>query len=89
MSYNSEIKATENPDIDDFIKAATDNVPPSLRERPWACDYMNHGKSVLNNEEQLNCYMAAYGEMHKQKMERILADFPYQDIKGNFEIFDW
>lgn len=50
---------------------------------------MNHGKSVLNNEEQLNCYMAAYGEMHKQKMERILADFPYQDIKGNFEIFDW
>lgn len=89
MSYEEQIKAIGTPTIDDFIHAAASMVPANLKDMPWHCPGMNHGQAILDKEEQLNCYMSSYGEMHKQKMTKILADFPFTGINDDFEVIDW
>ena len=59
----------------DFVDAISMNyVPEKFRNAPW----MNtgHGIRIYENDGELACYIAAYGEMHKRKMEKILDDFP-------------
>lgn len=89
MSYEEQIKAIGIPTIDDFIRAAASMVPANFKDMPWHCPGMNHGQAILDKEEQLNCYMSSYGEMHKQKMTKILADFPFTEINDDFEVIDW
>lgn len=89
MSYEELIKTIGTPTIDDFIHVAASMVPANLKDNPWQCPEMNHGQAILDKEEQLNCYMSSYGEMHKQKMTKILADFPFTEINDDFEVIDW
>jgi hypothetical protein len=58
-------------------------VPRNYISRPWDYPGMNHGTACLTTEEQLCCYMAAYGDMHKGKLNRILSDFPLNKIDYN------
>lgn len=59
------------------------------RSRPWACIGLDHGTAVLSSEAQLCCYIAAYGEMHKGKIDKALENFPWKEIDSDLEIIDW
>ena len=89
MSYFDDIRELDLITLDDVIKASLENVSDVNKSRPWFCNGLKHGTAVLTTEEQLCCYIAAYGEMHKQKLDKALETFPFKNIDSNFEIIDW
>ena len=89
MSYIEDIQAIDALTLDDIIRVSRNNVPLKYREKPWSCLGLNHGTAVLSNEEQLCCYIASYGEMHKGKLEKAFESFPWRELNSNIEIIDW
>ena len=73
-------------DIQEIINYYTSQLPDSMKSKPWS--FTNHGKDVLQTEEQLNAYIAAYGEMHTIKCRAALQNFPFDGLT-NYEIVDW
>ncbi len=89
MSYEETIKSFSPLSINDIIETAKKYVPSEYQNKPWAHPALNHGTALLQNNEQMSCYLAAYGEMHKSKMDGALQKFPFKQIDENFEIIDW
>lgn len=85
--------------VDRLVDTCYNAIPSHWRQKPW--EYLNHGKAVLDSEEQLNAYIAAYGEMHIVKCRMALQNFPFENLVSsrnrfneiigleNFELFDW
>ena len=73
-------------DTQELIRYCTTQLPDSMKARPW--DATNHGRAILQTEEQLNAYIAAYGEMHFIKCRAALQNFPFDGLT-NYEIVDW
>lgn len=85
--------------VDKLVESCYNALPQQWRSRPW--DYLNHGYAVLDSEDQLNAYIAAYGEMHIVKCRMAMQNFPFDELvlsrndRGEitrlkqFEIFDW
>ncbi|MRJ11240.1 ATP-dependent DNA helicase RecQ [Ornithobacterium rhinotracheale] len=88
-SYLSEINKIQNINLNEVVKLCDTLTPKALKYRPWAHNELNHGKALLNSEDAMNCYMSAYGKMHKAKLDDALQNFPIQEIEQQFEIFDW
>lgn len=84
--YKELVESIKNPNIDTFIEISKLFVPEQFKHYPWTIT--NHGVGVYTEEVELACYMAAYGEMHKKKMEKILSDFPIDNLDQPFEIID-
>lgn len=89
MSYIEDIKAIVPLTLDDIIQVSRNNVPSRYKDMPWSCTGLNHGTAVLSTEDQLCCYIASYGEMHKGKMDKALESFPWKELTSNIEIIDW
>ena len=63
-------------------------LPERMRQMPWA--YTDHGRKVLESDDELNAYLAAYGEIHIVKCRAALQNFPYESLENYaYEIFDW
>lgn len=67
-------------------------LPANLRNCPWIAT--DHGRAILQTEQQLDAYLAAYGEMHVVKCRAALQNFPCTEpdsdiLQHNYEIFDW
>lgn len=63
-------------------------LPSKMKEKPW--EYTDHGRRVLQTEDELNAYIAAYGEMHIIKCRAAMQNFPFDELENySFEIFDW
>ena len=84
--------------IDRLVDTCYDLIPSNWKQKPW--EYLNHGKDVLDTEEKLNAYIAAYGEMHIVKCRIAMQNFPFEDLVlkndngeiiriKNFELYDW
>ncbi len=73
----------------DIINCCRQHVPSAYRLRPWECLELNRGKNLLNTDTALDCYMAAYGEMHAMKCKAAMSNFPYKELNGSIEIVDW
>ena len=73
-------------DTQELIRHCTSQLPESIKARPW--EVTNHGRAILQTEEQLNAYIAAYGEMHFIKCRAALQNFPFESLT-NYEIIDW
>lgn len=59
-----------------------------MKNRPW--EVTEHGRKVLQTEDELNAYIAAYGEMHIVKCRAALQNFPFDNLEMfSYEIFDW
>lgn len=59
-----------------------------MREAPWLCT--DHGRKLLETEDEMNAYLAAYGETHIVKCQAALQHFPFDEMKMyQYEIFDW
>lgn len=89
MSYNSDIESIGHICLDDIIQTAKKYVPMPYRNQPWSYPGQEHGTACLENDAQLCCYLASYGEMHKGKLDRVMEDFPFDDLDVDFEIIDW
>lgn len=89
MSYSSTIKTFSPLTLDDILKTAKANVPAQYQSRPWTYPGLDHGTARLENEDQLCCYLSAYGDMHKGKLDYIMRSFPYHNIDSPLEIIDW
>ena len=73
-------------DTRELISYCAEQLPDNMKARPW--ETTNHGRAILQTEEQLNAYIAAYGEMHFIKCRAALQNFPFEKLT-NFEIVDW
>lgn len=94
--YYRQICSFKNLTIDDVISISRIFVPVSFLNRAW--EYrdnlgrtLEHGTAVLETEEQCCAYMSAYGPMHRHKLMRALDEneFPYSELAGGIEIYDW
>lgn len=96
MSYITDIQKINDLSINDIIRVSSSYVPVAFRSCPWAYrDYkgrtLERGTAVLETEEQCYAYMAAYGPMHRHKLQRALDEneFPYRALSNGVEIYDW
>lgn len=64
--------------VDRLVESCYESIPSNWRQRPW--EHLNHGKAVLDSEELLNAYIAAYGEMHIVKCRMAMQNFPFEDL---------
>lgn len=96
MSYIDAIGRKNGLTINDIVRISNDYVPDRYKSCPWWYTdnlgrTLNHGKAVLETEEQCCAYMAAYGPMHNHKLMRALdeKEFPYSAVSNGVEIYDW
>lgn len=96
MSYIDDIHRIDYLTINEIIRISNKYVPNRYKLEPWR--YMDgqgrtleHGTAVLETEELCCAYMSAYGSMHRHKLMRALdeKEFPYSDLTGGIEIYDW
>ena len=91
MAYQDDIQNITDVSFDKIIELNQQLVPTSYRNRPWAYPGLNHGTAVLESPEQLSAYIAAYGWMHKLKIQEVFqninrfAELRYFDV----QIVDW
>ena len=84
MTYREEIESFDILTLDDIIAAARKHVPTQYTRQPWTFPELNHGVAVLKTTDAMNCYMASYGQAHKEKIDEAVKAFPW---KGNFYDF--
>lgn len=96
MSYVDDIQKVGHLTINEIIKISNLYVPDIFKSCPWKYidsqgRTLNHGTAVLETEEQCCAYMSAYGPMHRHKLMRALDEneFPYSELAGGIEIYDW
>ena len=69
-------------------------ISDGCRKITWGQRYelkesLNHGKSILQTEDQLAAYLSWYGEMHKVKCLIASQNLPYQELGMRIHIVDW
>ena len=89
MVYEECLRQSLCCNIDEVIQMCTSHVPTEYQQSPWTYEELNHGMSLLQSDVALDCYMAAYGEMHRIKCQVALQNFPFDKISGAIEIVDW
>ena len=64
---------------------------PSLnwQQRYQLKDDLDHGKNLLQTEEQLAAYLCWYGEMHKVKCLVAAQNFPFESLGLRIHVVDW
>lgn len=71
-----------------LVEQCYNHLPDNIKQKPWVLT--DHGRKVLTTDDELNAYIAAYGEMHIVKCRAALQNFPFDDIRNHsVEIFDW
>jgi len=88
MSYKEEICKFKDITIHDILDISKKNISSAYRYKPWSHPELNHGTALLQSDEALSCYMAAYGEMHEIKCKTAFRNLPFNEL-GNIEVFDW
>ena len=73
MDYNSFLSSVKELTISTIIKHCKEQLPLSLSSKPWSI--LGHGVGLLETEDQLNAYIASYGEMHEAKCKKALINF--------------
>lgn len=76
-------------DLQRIISKAYQNLPNEKRAKPWT--FVNHGVDLLKNEDELNCYLVAYGKMHEEKIHSALSTLTNikEIVKNKYQIIDW
>lgn len=71
-----------------LVEECYKQLPPEMKSMPWKVT--NHGRKELTTKDELNAYIAAYGEMHIVKCRAALQNFPFENLERyTYEIFDW
>ena len=91
MAYQDDIQNITDVSFDEIIELNKRLVPASYRNRPWAYPGLNHGTAVLETTEQLSAYIAAYGWMHKLKIQEVFQNINrFAELRNyDVQIVDW
>ena len=91
MAYQDDIQNITDISFDEIIELNKRLVPASYRNRPWAYPGLNHGTAVLETTEQLSAYIAAYGWMHKLKIQEVFQNINrFAELRNyDVQIVDW
>ena len=89
MTYSDALNSSTCSCIDDIIDWRHEQLPVNYKYRPWTHPQLNHGVDLLATDEALDCYLAAYGDMHASKCRAAMMNFPYDGLQGSIEIVDW
>lgn len=87
--YKDEIKKYNPLTIDSIIVSAKQLLPEPYCHRPWIHPELKRGVALLESEEGLNAYLAAYGLAHKLKIIKALESLPYTEFDQPIEVIDW
>ena len=87
--YANTLNLSSCKSINDIIDLCHKSLPEQYKSTPWKHPNLNHGIDLLANDEALNCYMSAYGEMHTNKCRAAMMNFPFKELVGSIEIVDW
>lgn len=94
MDYRHRLAQIENLTMENIIADCKHNVPSKFQRYPYSHPDLNHGLDLLSNDEALDCYMAAYGEIHHSKCRAVLQNMPFPPKNNPYsslslEIVDW
>ena len=89
MAYKEDFLRLTNTTVDDVLMLARMHVPENRKASPWVG--LNHGVGFLSTDDQLAQYLAAYGQMHKDKLIDAFATIqnPQVVLGRNMTIVDW
>lgn len=87
MAYIDRVQKLADITVQHIIDISKNELPYACRKQPWTL--VNHGVNLLATEDELNAYIAAYGEMHWTKCRASFQNFPFDNLVTNFEIIDW
>ncbi|MBD5174171.1 MAG: ATP-dependent DNA helicase RecQ [Bacteroidales bacterium] len=87
--YKDEIEKYSLLTIDDIIDSAKKILPEPYSFRPWSHPELKRGVALLESEDGLNSYLAAYGLAHKLKVIKALNSLPFPELDQTIEVFDW
>ena len=89
MSYIEDINILQSVTFDDMVNTAAQNLSSDKRVSPWLG--LSHGVKLLETEDELNKYLCAYGEMHKEKINLALESItdPTEFVNKDITIIDW
>ena len=89
MNYAERLNKAKCSNIVEIARMCYDSLPIEHKARPWRHPELNHGLDLLHSDVALDCYMAAYGDMHINKCRTSMMNFPYEQLQGTIEIVDW
>lgn len=87
--YNEQIRKLPQMSPQEIVAICKSLLPAEYRHRPYHHPELKNGVGLLQSEDSMNAYMAAYGEMHIAKCRAALQNFPFDKIQGTIEIVDW
>jgi ATP-dependent DNA helicase RecQ len=87
--YKDEILKYSPLTIDNIIEISRNLVPQEYARAPWTHPELKRGVALLESEDGLNAYIAAYGEAHILKIREALKRLPYDELNDDFEVYDW
>ena len=76
-------------ELQKMIAKSYESLPIKKRAKPW--NFVHHGVGLLKNEDELNCYLVAYGRMHEEKIHTALDTLTNikEIVKNKYQIIDW
>lgn len=86
--YEMGIKNMTDISFQSCVSLAKTLVPPYSSQSPIYRE-LQRGTKILETEDQLNGYMAYYGEWHRNKISRVLPHVPDDVFNNPFELVDW
>lgn len=81
----------EHATFQDVIIEAEKLLPEGLRERPWKIT--DHGTGIYKTQDELNAYLASYGNMHLSKLnyafDKLRNVLRGREFANGVNIIDW
>jgi len=91
QNYQTEIKKaiSQNPCTKSLIEVNIENLPADSYAKHYR--QLGNGTAILDTAEQLNLYLAAYGDMHQEKLIQALNSlFANKNLNDKqAEVIDW
>ena len=89
MTYNEQIQNLTDISFGKIIEI-NKALAPEYRQNRQLYSSLNHGVSILEEENQLLAYIANYGEMHQHKIGEILPRINIEELRNtDIQIIDW
>lgn len=88
-TYEEQIQAIPELSFDDILQICIERLPVNYRSVPWLYPGLDRGKALLESDGQACAYIVAYGQAHKNKVEKAFENFPFQVLQQGYEIVDW
>ena len=66
--YYEHIKAKASLSMQDVIETCRSLTPSDYKTRPYRFPDLHNGVALLDNEDALNCYIAAYGDRKSTRL---------------------